>query len=91
MTRVKKFDLINLSCLRFWCCMKRREACELLNCHLLGLATKLNISDSAVAQWGDDRDIPKLREYQVLELVHSNSLKSNENLDHSATLKYIQN
>lgn len=70
--------------------MKRREACELLNCNLLGLAAKLNISDSAVAQWGDDRDIPKLREYQVRELGRINRMKSNENLDSSTDLKNIQ-
>ena len=70
--------------------MKRREACELLNCNLFELSIKLDISDSAVAQWGDERDIPKLREYQVQELVRNNSMKSNENLAPSNDLENIQ-
>lgn len=68
--------------------MNRREACQLLKCNLIGLAIKLKITDSAVAQWGDDRDIPKLREYQVRELADSESKK---NIDSLAGQKNIQN
>ncbi|QOW49248.1 hypothetical protein G0029_05240 [Acinetobacter sp. YH12138] len=71
--------------------MKRREACNLLGCNLLELSIKLNISDSAVAQWGDDRDIPKLREYEVLELVRINKAEAMSNLAMSSDLENIQN
>lgn len=49
--------------------MKRQEAVKLLNCSLAGLAEKLGLTTAAIAQWGDDTDIPPLREYQVRELA----------------------
>lgn len=70
--------------------MKRREACELLGCNLYELSIKLNISDSAVAQWGDERDIPKLREYEVRELSRISKLESASNLAMSSALENIQ-
>jgi hypothetical protein len=45
--------------------MTRQEAVKLLNCSLSELAGKLSITTAAIAQWGDDDDIPLLRELQV--------------------------
>jgi transcriptional repressor of cell division inhibition gene dicB len=49
--------------------MTRQEAAKLLKCSLAELAFKLGISTAAVAQWGDENDIPLLREMQVRELA----------------------
>lgn len=49
--------------------MTRQEAAKLLNCSLAGLAVKLGLSTAAIAQWGDNTDIPPLREYQVREIA----------------------
>ena len=47
----------------------RDEAAKLLNCSFADLAEKLGITTAAVAQWGDDKEIPLLREIQVKELA----------------------
>lgn len=50
--------------------MTRQEALELLGCKkLIQLAEILELSTSAIAQWGDDADIPDFREYEVRELA----------------------
>ena len=49
--------------------MTRQEAAKLLNCSFVDLAKKLGITTAAVAQWGDDKEIPLLREIQVKELA----------------------
>lgn len=49
--------------------MTRKEAAKLLNCSFSELADKLGITTAAIAQWGDDKDIPLLREIQVKELA----------------------
>ncbi len=49
--------------------MTRQEAAKLLNCSFADLAEKLGITTAAVAQWGDDKEIPLLREIQVKELA----------------------
>lgn len=49
--------------------MTRQEAAKLLNCSFSELAEKLGITTAAIAQWGDGKDIPLLREIQVKELA----------------------
>lgn len=50
--------------------MTRREAMTLLGLKkLFQLADKLELTTSAIAQWGDDEDIPDFREYEVRELA----------------------
>lgn len=50
--------------------MTRQEALELLGYEkLIQLAEILELSTSAIAQWGDDADIPEYREYEVRELA----------------------
>lgn len=56
--------------------MTRDEAKQLLNCSLYELSVRLGVSSAAVAQWTGN--IPKLREYQVIEL-HKKSLEENLN------------
>ena len=67
--------------------MTRQEAAKLLNCSLAGLAEKLGLTTAAIAQWGDDTDIPPLREYQVRELAAGRKpiikSKVRSNLSHS--------
>jgi transcriptional regulator with XRE-family HTH domain len=38
--------------------MTRQEAAKLLNCSFAELAEKLGITTAAIAQWGDDKEIP---------------------------------
>lgn len=86
MTVVKNFGLINLRQLRFYgYYMTRRQAMELLGFKkLFQLADKLELSTSAIAQWGDDEDIPEYREYEVRELAAGRTpkrlLKSKQNV-----------
>lgn len=50
--------------------MTRREAVALLGLKkLYELAEILDLSTAAIAQWGDDEDIPDYREYEVRELA----------------------
>lgn len=50
--------------------MTRREAVALLGLNkLYELAEILDLSTAAIAQWGDDEDIPDYREYEVRELA----------------------
>ena len=65
--------------------MKRRDALALLGYdHLYQLANVLELSTAAIAQWGDDEDIPAFREYEVRELAAGRTpirlLKSKQNL-----------
>ncbi len=65
--------------------MTRTEALELLNCKkLYQLAEKLELTTSAIAQWGDEEDIPDYREYEIRELaagrVPKRLLKAEKNL-----------
>ncbi|AFU39008.1 Cro/CI family transcriptional regulator [Acinetobacter baumannii] len=67
--------------------MTRTEALELLNCKkLYQLAEKLELTTSAIAQWGDEEDIPDYREYEIRELaagrVPKRLQKSKQNLVH---------
>jgi hypothetical protein len=48
--------------------MTRTEALELLQCKkLYQLADKLELTTSAIAQWGDE--VPDYREYEIRELA----------------------
>lgn len=97
MTRIKNFDLINLRQLRFiGYYMTRREAMTLLGLKkLFQLADKLELTTSAIAQWGDDEDIPEYREYEVRELaagrIPKRLRKSKQNLTDPAVEQNIQN
>lgn len=76
--------------------MTRREAMALLGVNkLFQLAGKLELTTAAIAQWGDDADIPEYREYEVRELaagrIPKRLLKSKQNLTASAVLENIQN
>lgn len=63
--------------------MTRDEAVKKLGCSLSEMANLLGISTAAVAKW-DKEQIPKLREYEINDLVdqrtkaeiHSNNLKN---------------
>lgn len=48
------------------CAMKKSEAIKLFG-NEAGLAAALDISRSAVNQWGDD--VPELRAYQIKEIL----------------------
>lgn len=68
--------------------MTRKEAMKLLGVEkLIQLADKLELTTSAIAQWGDDADIPDYREYEVRELAAGRTpirlLKSKQNLTQS--------
>lgn len=68
--------------------MTRKEAMKLLGVEkLIQLAVKLELTTSAIAQWGDDADIPDYREYEVRELAAGRTpirlLKSKQNLTQS--------
>lgn len=65
--------------------MNRREAMALLGYKTLTqLAETLELSTSAIAQWGDDADIPEYREYEIRELaagrIPKRLLKPKQNL-----------
>ncbi len=53
---------------------------------LYQLAEKLELTTSAIAQWGDEEDIPDYREYEIRELaagrVPKRLQKSKQNLVH---------
>lgn len=64
--------------------MNRKEAMQLLGfTKLIHLADKLELTTSAIAQWGDG-DIPDYREYEVRELAAGRTpirlIKSKKNL-----------
>ena len=72
--------------------MTRQEAVTLLGLEkLIQLAELLELSTSAIAQWGDDADIPEYREYEVRELAAGRTpkrlLKSKQSLDQAADKK----
>lgn len=72
--------------------MTRQEAVTLLGLEkLIQLAELLELSTSAIAQWGDDADIPEYREYEVRELAAGRTpkrlLKSKQNLDQATDKK----
>jgi len=67
--------------------MTRTEALELLKCKkLYQLAEKLELSTSAIAQWGEE-DIPDYREYEIRELaagrIPKRLQKANQTLMHA--------
>ncbi|WP_151838071.1 MULTISPECIES: ribonuclease D [unclassified Acinetobacter] len=50
--------------------MTRREAMAKLNLEkLYQLADKLELSTAAIALWGDEKDIPDYRQFEVNELA----------------------
>jgi len=50
--------------------MTRQDAMKLLGFKkLIQLAEKLELTTSAIAQWGDGEDIPEFREYEIRELA----------------------
>jgi len=68
--------------------MTRQEAMELLGYEkLFQLADVLELSTSAIAQWGDDKDIPLYREYEVRELAAGRTpkrlIQSDQNVAHA--------
>lgn len=76
--------------------MTRSEAMVLLGVKkFFQLADKLELTTSAIAQWGDDKDIPPFREYEVRELHAGRTpkrlLKTKLNIGSSANPENIQN
>jgi len=76
--------------------MTRRQAMALLGLEkLIQLADALELTTAAIAQWGDDKDIPKFREYEIKELAAGQTpkrlLQSKQNLINSIKNRNIQN
>lgn len=70
--------------------MTRRDAMALLRLEkLYQLADRLDLSTAAIAQWGDEDDIPDYREYEVRELAAGRTpvrlLKSKQTLSQANT------